>query len=80
MSASLLDEYKAYYSVKAERYADSPNYKHSDKAEKTLSEAMQSCSELSDFKEKMGNLNEKCAVVGGGPQSVSIQPDTISSC
>ncbi|MBU0486924.1 MAG: hypothetical protein KKD31_03120, partial [Bacteroidetes bacterium] len=45
----------------AERYANNPNYKHSYEAEQTLSGAMQSCSELIEFKDKMGNLNDKCA-------------------
>lgn len=61
MSASLLEEYKAYYEIRAERYANNPNYKHSYEAEKKLSEAMQSCNELIEFKEKIGDLNEKCA-------------------
>jgi hypothetical protein len=61
MSQSLLDEYKAYYRVRAERYANNPNYKHSYEAEQKLSEAMQSCNQLEEFKDKLGNLNEKCA-------------------
>ncbi|MBU0489530.1 MAG: hypothetical protein KKD31_16425, partial [Bacteroidetes bacterium] len=61
MSDSLLQEYKDYYRVRAERYANNPNYKHSYEAEQTLSGAMQSCNELIEFKDKMGNLNEKCA-------------------
>jgi len=61
MSDSFLEEYKAYYNVRAERYANNPNYKHSYEAERNLSEAMQSCNELKEFKDKIGNLNEKCA-------------------
>jgi hypothetical protein len=61
MSQSLLDEYKDYYRVKAERYADNPNYKHSYEAEKNVSDVMQSCGVLEEFKDKLGNLNEKCA-------------------
>jgi len=61
MSQSLLEEYKDYYRVKAERYADNPNYKHSYEAEMKVSDAMQSCSVLEEFKDKLGNLNEKCA-------------------
>jgi hypothetical protein len=58
----LLEEYKEYYRVRAERYADNPNYKHSYEAEKNLSEAMQSCSTLEEFKDKLGNLNQLCAI------------------
>ncbi len=61
MSQNLLEEYKAYYRVRAERFANNPNYKHSYEAEKNLSEAMQSCNQLEEFKDKLGNLNEKCA-------------------
>jgi hypothetical protein len=61
MSQSLLDEYKAYYRVRAERFANNPNYKHSYEAEQNLSAAMQSCNQLEEFKDKLGNLNEKCA-------------------
>ena len=59
---NLLEEYKAYYAARAERFADNPNYKFSYEAEKNLSEAMQSCSTLEEFKEKVGNLNELCAI------------------
>lgn len=62
MSDQLLEEYKAYYATRAERYADNPNYKNSYEAEKNLSGAMQSCAVLEEFKDKIGNLNEKCAV------------------
>lgn len=58
----LLDEYKAYYRTRAERYANNPNYQNSFQAESNLSAAMDSCNELIEFKEKMGNLNEMCAV------------------
>lgn len=61
MSQSLLEEYKEYYRVRAERYADNPNYKHSYEAEMKVSEAIQSCNALEEFKDKLGNLNEKCA-------------------
>ncbi len=61
MSNQLLDEYKLYYSVRAEKYSNNPNYQNSYEAEKKLSDAMQSCSELEEFKTKIGDLNEKCA-------------------
>lgn len=34
MPDSILEEYKAYYHVRAERYANNPNYKYSYEAEK----------------------------------------------
>lgn len=61
MSDPLLEDYKAYYQVRAERYADNPNYRNSYEAEKNLSAAMQSCHELIEFKDRIGNLNELCA-------------------
>jgi hypothetical protein len=61
MDNNLLNEYKQYYAIRAERYANNENYKYSYEAEKKLSEAMQSSQSLEDFKNKMGNLNELCA-------------------
>lgn len=60
--SDLLQEYKEYYRVRAERYAGNPNYKNSYEAEKNLSEAMQGCSELGEFKDRLGNLNNICAI------------------
>jgi len=60
--SDLLQDYKDYYRVRAERYAGNPNYKNSYEAEKNLSEAMQGCSELEEFRDRIGNLNELCAV------------------
>lgn len=62
MSNELLGEYKAYYAVRAEKYANNSKYANSYAAEKNLSDAMQSCSVLEEFKDKIGDLNEKCAV------------------
>ncbi len=62
MSASLLEEYKAYYSVRSARFKDNPNYKHSYEAEKNVADAMLSCNELEEFRDKLGNKNELCAV------------------
>lgn len=39
--SDLLQEYKDYYRVRADRYAKNNNYKNSYEAEKNLSEAMQ---------------------------------------
>lgn len=60
--SDLLQEYKDYYRVRAERYADNPKYKNSYEAEKKLSDAMQGCSVLEEFKDRLGNLNQLCAV------------------
>lgn len=62
MSDSLLEEYKAYYKVRAERFANNPNYKHSYEAETNLSDAMQSCGVLEEFKDKLGDKNIKCGI------------------
>jgi len=61
MEPNYLQAYKDYYRVRAERFANNPNYKYSYEAESKLSDAMQSCNELIEFKEKIGNLNEQCA-------------------
>jgi hypothetical protein len=61
MSDSLLDEYKAYYLTRAEKYAGNPNFPNYYAAEKRLSDAMQSCAVLEEFKDKIGDLNERCA-------------------
>ncbi len=57
----ILQQYKDYYRVRAERFADNPKYTNSYTAESNLSGAMQSCNELIEFKDKIGNLNELCA-------------------
>lgn len=58
----ILEEYKAYYSVRAEKYQDNSKYENSYIAERNLSDAMQSCNALEEFKDKIGNLNELCAM------------------
>ena len=62
MSDVLLDEYKAYYQVRVDRFRDNPKYKNTFAAETELNNAMQSCAELIEFKDKIGDKNEKCAV------------------
>jgi len=56
-----LEEYKQYYASRAKRYADNSNYTNSYAAEQALSAAMQSCSTLEEFKDKVGNLPDQCA-------------------
>ncbi len=60
--SNLLEEYKAYYKVRAEKYANNPKYTNTYQAEKDLSDAMQSCQTLEEFKDKIGNKNEICAI------------------
>lgn len=60
--SDLLQEYKDYYRVRADRYAENNNYKNSYEAEKNLSEAMQGCNILDEFKDRLGNLNHLCAI------------------
>lgn len=60
--SDLLQDYKAYYATRAERFAGNDKYKHSYEAEKKVSDAMQSCAVLEEFKDKLGDLNERCAV------------------
>ncbi|MES0489428.1 MAG: hypothetical protein ABUK01_05505 [Leptospirales bacterium] len=61
MEPDYLQQYKDYYRVRAERFANNTNYKFSYEAESNLSNAMHSCNELIEFKDKIGNLNEICA-------------------
>lgn len=53
---SLLEDYKAYYKARMDRYENDPLYPHSYQSEKALSDAMNSCNELIEFKDKIGNL------------------------
>jgi hypothetical protein len=59
---TLLEDYKTYYKVRAKRYKNSPLYPHSYASETALSDAMDSCSELIEFKDKIGDLNIKNAI------------------
>ena len=59
---TLLEDYKAYYNVRAERYKNNPLYPNSYASETALSDAMGSCSELIEFKDKIGDLNIKNAI------------------
>jgi hypothetical protein len=61
MSDNIFEEYKDYYRVRAERYANNPSYRNSYEAEKNLRDAFLSCSVMEEFRTKIGNLNHKCA-------------------
>jgi len=62
MSDQLLEEYKMLYEARAARYEGNPNYSNSYQAEKNLSDAMNSCAVLEEFKSKIGNLNDACSI------------------
>lgn len=61
---ALLEEYKAYYRSRMQRYEGNPLYPNSYASEKALFEAMDSCGELEEFKGKLeaGNLHIKNAI------------------
>ena len=58
----LLADYKAYYKARMDRYEGNPMYQFSYQSEKALSDAMNSCNELIEFKDKIGDLNIKNAI------------------
>lgn len=60
--SDLLQEYKDYYRVRKEQYENNPNFKNTFETENAMYEAMNSCNELGEFKDKLGNLNEQNAV------------------
>lgn len=57
-----LAEYKAYYTARAKRFENDADFPFTEKAENDLRDAMLSCNELGEFKVKLGNLNDLCAV------------------
>ncbi|MFT5822047.1 MAG: hypothetical protein ACI8ZM_003303 [Crocinitomix sp.] len=59
---TLLEDYKLYYRARMDRYENDPLFAHSFESEKALSNAMDSCQELIDFKDKIGDLNIKNAI------------------
>ncbi len=59
---NLLEEYTAYYRARMQRYEGNPLYAHSHASEKALYEAMASCRELGEFKDKLGDLNIRNAI------------------
>lgn len=55
----LLQDYKAYYQARADRFENNPLYQNSYQSEKALADAMNACNELIEFKDKIGDLNIK---------------------
>lgn len=62
MSQDYLKDYQDYYKARMDRYANDPDYVNSYASEKAIYDAISSCNELGEFKEKLGNLNELNAV------------------
>ncbi len=58
----ILEDYKAYYNARMKRFEGNPMYKNSYASEKAIYEAIAGCKELSEFKDRLGNLNIKNAV------------------
>lgn len=55
-------EYKEYYQLRMQRYEGNPDFPHSYQSEKAIYEAIASCKELGEFREKLGNKNELNAI------------------
>jgi hypothetical protein len=62
MNDKILEEYKLYYAARAERFKNNPAYSNSYQAEKQMSDSMQSCSNLEDFKSNAVNLSNACSI------------------
>ncbi|MFH0892932.1 MAG: hypothetical protein V2A54_00730 [Bacteroidota bacterium] len=62
MDNKILDDYRAYYAVRAEKYANNPNFPNYSAAEKRLSDLMQNATEEGDYKNKIGELSQQCAM------------------
>lgn len=58
----LLQEYKDYYRARVKRYTSSSKYPHTRHAEEALCGAMEGCQTLEEFKDRIGDKNEKVAV------------------
>jgi len=58
----LLEDYKLYYKARLDKYENNPIYPNSYQTEKALSDAMNSCNELHEFKDKLGDLNIKNSI------------------
>ena len=57
-----LKEYQQYYLVRMKRYENLPDYPESYQSEKAIYDAIASCNELGEFRERLGNLNHRNAV------------------
>ncbi|MGB3008189.1 MAG: hypothetical protein WBC06_16870 [Chitinophagaceae bacterium] len=57
-----LQDYKAYYQLRMKRFEGNPDYIKSFESEKAIYEVIASCNTLEEFKDKLGDLNEKNAI------------------
>lgn len=62
MDNNILEEYRLYYAARSEKYKNNPAYANSYEAEKRLSDAMQACNSLEDFKDDAVKLGKACAI------------------
>jgi len=61
MADQRLEEYRAYYKARTERYAGNPHKKHSYEAEKKLSDLFDRYDTLDEIGQNLGHLNVDCA-------------------
>ena len=61
MADQRLEEYRAYYDARAERYANNPNMKHRYEAEKKLANLMHQYDSIEEIGQHLGHLNTDCA-------------------
>ena len=61
MSDQRLDEYRAYYDARTERYANNPNRRHSYEAEGRLRDLFYKYDTLEEIRDHFGTLNIDCA-------------------
>ena len=61
MADQRLEEYRAYYEARAERYANNPLRKHSYEAERKLSDLFHRYDTLEEIGQNLGRLNIDCA-------------------
>lgn len=61
MADKNLEEYRAYYDARAERYANNPKKKHSYEAECKIRDLFYKYDSLEEIKEHFGSLNIECA-------------------
>ena len=61
MADQRLEEYRAYYDARTERYANNPLTKHSYEAEKKLRDLFYRYDNLDEIGQNMGRLNTDCA-------------------
>ena len=61
MADQQLEEYRAYYDVRAERYANNPKQQHSYEAECKMRDLFYKYDTLDEIKQHFGSLNIECA-------------------